>query len=137
MLFRSKVVLTSQLIYPLTVLDIAPETMLFFKKLIRSFLWAGTDKVSGGKCKVNWTVVCKPTSLGGLSLLNMGKFAKALRLRWAWLDWTTPERPWVGMEVPCKKDEMDLFLAMSTVTVGDGVKASFWDQPQAHRPSHL
>lgn len=51
----------------------------------RAFLWAGTTSTTGGKCKVAWTTVCRPTCLGGLGVLDLCFFGLALRLRWEWL----------------------------------------------------
>jgi hypothetical protein len=113
------------------------------KKIIRWFFWAGTEKASGGKCKVNWMAVCRPTSVGGLGILNMEKFGRPLHLRWSWLDWTAPERPWIGFENPCNEDDMEFFYAMTKVTIGNRIKASFWlllgemDFPKIHRTFHL
>jgi hypothetical protein len=124
-------VLTSQAIYPLTSLEVPAEPLQAITKIIRSFFWAGTEKATGGKCKVNWTAVCRPTYLGGLGILNMDKFGRALRLRWPWLAWTSPDKPWVGMENPCNDDDMELFHSLTKVTIGDGMKASFWYDPWA------
>jgi hypothetical protein len=120
-----KLVLTSQTIYPLTALHVLVEPLNAVLKFIRSFFWAGTEQASGGKCKVNWTAVCCPTSHGGLGILNMEKFARALHLRWPWLAWSSPDRPWVGMENPCNKQDMELFHAFTSVTIGNGYKAFF------------
>jgi hypothetical protein len=89
------------------------EPLQAITKTIRSFFWASTEKATGGKCKVNWTAVCRPTYLGGLGILNMDKFGRALRLRWPWLAWTSPDKPWVGMENPCNDDDMELFHSLT------------------------
>jgi hypothetical protein len=53
----------------------------------------------------------------------------ALRLRWLWFEWVEPDRPWVGTEVPCTEIDRQLFRASTSVTVGNGLRASFWDSP--------
>jgi hypothetical protein len=53
-----KSVIASQAIYPLTVLPVPKGILKTMLKLERAFLWAASDKVSGGKCKVKWDVVC-------------------------------------------------------------------------------
>jgi hypothetical protein len=47
-------------IYHLTSLDVPSGSMLYMNKIESAFLWAGTDTVPGGKCKVNWDVVWRP-----------------------------------------------------------------------------
>ena len=48
----------------------------------RAFIWTGEESYSGGKCRVAWPLVCRPTELGGLGLLDLRVFGFALRLRW-------------------------------------------------------
>ena len=82
----------------------------------------------GGKCKVAWSSVAKPIEFGGLGLIELEKFSRALRLRWLWFQWTNPERPWSGSTstLPVDSVDMALFAAATTVTVRNGLKASFW-----------
>lgn len=46
----------------------------------RAFLWCGAEVVTGGKCKLAWTITCMPTSLGGLGVHDLRFFGMALRL---------------------------------------------------------
>jgi hypothetical protein len=58
-----KVVLTAIAIYHITHLELPVEVRKKIDSLRRAYLWAGCDKVTGGKCKVNWELLCKPRSL--------------------------------------------------------------------------
>jgi hypothetical protein len=70
--------------------------------------------------------VCRPKALGGLGILDLGKFARALRLRSLWFKWVAPDKPWVGTETPNDESDRSLFNAATRVTIGDGKRASFW-----------
>ena len=126
-IFLVKAILTAIAIYHLTPMELPAEVWKKIDSLRRAYLWAGCDKVSGGKCKVNWEHVCKPKIFGGLGVLNLEKFATALRLRWLWFEWADPPKTWMGMETPCTDTDRDLFSASTIVTVGDGKKAKFWE----------
>lgn len=47
-------------------------------------------------------------------ILDLDKFARALRLRWLWFRWECPNKPWVGTPPPCDSN-------------WNGRKADFWD----------
>ena len=92
----------------------------------RAFLWAGTESVSRGKCKVAWTSVCRPTSLGGLGLLDLRIFGFTLRLRWEWLARTEPELCWTLLSSKCEKQVAAMNAVSMSVVLGDGCSAKMW-----------
>ena len=64
--------------------------------------------------------------LGGLGILDLDKFSRALRLRWLWYEWVTPDEPWVCLETPNDQADRDLFNVATKVTIGNGLTTSFW-----------
>lgn len=88
----------------------------------RSFLSRGEalEKVSGGHSLINWPTTCLPKIKGGLGILDLERFTRALRLRWLWFRWKQKHRAWNNLDVPCDKTDRELFYASSIVTIGDG-----------------
>jgi len=95
-------------------------------RIRRRFLRKGVAEANGGHCLVQWSKTLRPKKFGGLGILDLDLFSRALRLRWLWFQWTEPERPWVGTEPPVDVVDKQLFRASTVVTLGNGEKASFW-----------
>jgi hypothetical protein len=72
-------------------------------------------------------------------VLNLERFARTLRLRWLWQEWTAPQKAWVGTEIPCDNTDRLLFAACTTITLGNGRKTSLWSDGwlQGCRPKDL
>lgn len=123
-----KSVLSAQPIYHLTVFPAQKWLLRHIDKIRRSFLWKGEEPefCSGGHCLVNWSVTCLPKNKGGLGILDLERFARALRLRWLWFRWRCKDKAWTGLQLPCDRTDVDLFHASTTVTIGDGKLADFW-----------
>lgn len=67
---------------------LSPWAIMQIDKRRRAFLWAGAVSTAGGKRKVAWPTVCRPTSLGGLGVVDLRFFGFALR------GVASPHRPW-------------------------------------------
>jgi hypothetical protein len=103
-------------------------------KLRRVWLWAAKDACTPGQCRVAWKLVCRPRELGGLGVLDLKRFNNALRLRWIWQAKTGATRPWSGLlEQPSQTDQA-LFASMTEVTIGNGMRTSFWADSWAGEP---
>jgi hypothetical protein len=87
--------------YLLTSFAPPPWLVKAIDRIRRAWLWAVDLSCSGGHCKVAWAKVCHPRELGGLGVLDLTRFSRALRLRWLWLQKTQPSRPWGSLPVPC------------------------------------
>lgn len=68
-----KAALTAVAIYHITPLDLPSKVIQRIDSLRSAYLWAGTDKVTSSKCKINWEQVCKPIEYGGLGIHNLRK----------------------------------------------------------------
>jgi hypothetical protein len=51
-------------------------------KIMRSFLWTGTDPVQRGRCAVAWNSIQRPLYLRGLCIPDLRVMGLVLRLRW-------------------------------------------------------
>jgi hypothetical protein len=78
-------VLSSIVLYNMTVFTLSKWAIKKIDKIRRNFLWQGSENARGGHCLVNWKRVQRPKKLGGLGILERSHFIKALRLRWQWL----------------------------------------------------
>ncbi|WVZ95975.1 hypothetical protein U9M48_041672 [Paspalum notatum var. saurae] len=121
-----KSVLSSQPMHTLSVIIVPREVHGEIDRLRKRFLWAGNESLTGGKCKVNWPTVTRPLDLGGLGVLDLNRFARALRVRWLWQQWEAPNAPWAGLEIPCNDTDKLLFATATTIKIGDGARTSFW-----------
>jgi hypothetical protein len=75
-------VLSSVVLYHMTMFPLFKWTIKTIDKIRRGFLWHGSDDVRRGNCLVNWRRVQRPKKLGGLSVLELQNFKRVLRIRW-------------------------------------------------------
>jgi hypothetical protein len=92
----------------------------------RTFLWVGAETVTGGKCKVSWPAVCRPTNIGGLDVMDLRFFGVALRLRWEWLARADPRRCWAALPSKPEKSVATMAAVSMSVAVGDGTTSRLW-----------
>ena len=71
--------------YLLTSIQAPKQLLEDLDKVRRRFLWAGDAEITGGKCKVGWTLVTRPVQFGVLGILDLERFSRALRLRWLYV----------------------------------------------------
>lgn len=127
---RLKILNTALSSIPTYFLTIFAPTKWGIKRIDKyrwGFLWKGSEDAQGGHCLVCWDKVQRPKKLGGLRVLDLELFSRALRLRWSWFQWSDPDRPWVGSEVHCNDIDKQLFRVSTVVTVGNGKLAKFWE----------
>jgi hypothetical protein len=134
-----KSVLTSQVIHLLSALHVPKEILKLIDTKRKQFLWAGNDVLTGGKCKVNWLRAARSKKGGGLGILHLGKFSRALRLRWLWKQCKKEIGQWLDSETPCTSTDKQLFAAATTTTIGNGENISFWESAwlQGRRPRDI
>jgi hypothetical protein len=94
-------------------------------KFSKDFMWIGSDEVWGSKCLLAWGRVKCHLQLGGLGILDLRRFDRALQVLWLWLRRVDPARPWVGLS--SNKDEASwaFFLASTYWVLGNGRSIPF------------
>ena len=134
-----KSVLTSQVVYFLMAVQAPKAVLKDIDARRKQFLWAGTERITGAKCKVNWTRAARTKKNGGLGILHLGKFARALHLRRLCHEWNLEGKSWVGDELSCNKTNKHLLAAATTIKFGNRRKISFWNSASAQglRPRDL
>jgi hypothetical protein len=120
-------VLTSQVTYLLLALNPPQRVLDFIDSKRKQFLWAGSERLTGGKCKVNWVCAARPKQYGGLGILHLGFFSWALRLRWLWQEAKLLNTQRMAKDIPCNMLDRRLFAAATSVRVGDGKSSLFWE----------
>ena len=103
------------------------KTLRQIEKIEHGFLWAGRAAANGGHCHVNWRRICRLISYGGLGVQDLERAGLALRLRWLWFSRTDHERAWNGLDLQFSAEERALFFASTTMTLGNGTTAYFWE----------
>jgi hypothetical protein len=86
-------------------------------KYRRAFLWLGSLSTAASKCKVAWPLVCRPSNLGGLGVLDLKIFGFALRLHWEWLARTDVNAPWSRLPSKSEKSVKAMATASINITV--------------------
>jgi hypothetical protein len=74
---------------------------------------------------VSWNIVHRPKNLGGLGVLDLSKFNRALRLRWQWQQRTEPEKPRSHLKLDINEIDAALFRACTTTVIVNGTSTSF------------
>ncbi|KAE8806743.1 reverse transcriptase [Hordeum vulgare] len=118
--------LSSLAIYMMTIHKLPAWVLKQLTQICRSWLWSGDTNGNTVNCRVAWNLIGQPKCLGGLGMLDLNKFGRALRLRWLWMAWKHLERPWVSTPLPCPSEENEILDMATEIIIGDGTKTNFW-----------
>jgi hypothetical protein len=122
-----KSVLSAIPMHQLLVLAPPKKSTKQLEKTEGGFLWTGSAEANGRNCHVNRRRVCRPISLGGLGVSDLERAGLALRLRWLWYSHTDTNRAWSNLELQFSAEEHTLFFTSTSMSVGNGQTALFWD----------
>lgn len=75
MALLSNMCLPRKLFYHATHLIIMLPILKSINKIERAFFWSSNNKITGAKCKVNWTTICRPKEFGVFGVLDLEKSA--------------------------------------------------------------
>jgi hypothetical protein len=124
-----KTMMSSIPVYTSISIELPPCLHKCLTKIMKAFLWSGSDEIQGGKCLVAWSRVQRPTHLGGLGVFNLKLLGVALRLRWLWLHRTDNSRSWSALPIQVDHTTQALFKVSVKCMLGDGKSILFWSDP--------
>ncbi|WVZ50254.1 hypothetical protein U9M48_001528 [Paspalum notatum var. saurae] len=128
-----KSVITSQAVYLLSSLRAPKDLMKCVDAKQRHFLWAGMERLTGGKCKVNWIRSARPKACRGLGILHLARFARALRLRWLWQEWPSHSSASSPFDSNCTTTDRLLFCGSDNANSGRWCACFLLEQPMVAR----
>jgi hypothetical protein len=73
-------ILSSIVIHQMTVFQLSKWAIKKIDKIHRALMWRGNETATGGHCMVNWRRILRHKRLGGLGILDLARFNRALRL---------------------------------------------------------
>jgi hypothetical protein len=106
-----KSVLSTLPTYLLTVIKPLKKFYKDLDKMRRRFFWVGDQEIHGGKCKVNWSRVCRSLKNRGVGLTGLECFSRALRVCWMWYKWKKLDKPWFSSDIPVDSTDEALLPA--------------------------
>jgi hypothetical protein len=118
-------VLSTVVLYHMAVFPLSKWAIKRIDRIHINFLWLRAEAARGGHCHINWQIVQRPKELGGLGILDLAKFSRALRLRWQWYKQKDKEKSWAQMNIPHNAIEVALFTTCTKVTVANGKDINF------------
>jgi len=92
-----KSVLTSQVIHLLSALRVPKEILKLIDNKRKQFLWAGSEVLTGGKCKVNWIRAARSKKGGRPWYPSLGQILKSLEIALALEAMQEGKWPMVGL----------------------------------------
>jgi hypothetical protein len=117
--------LTAIPIYTAISHNLPPWLLKLFIKILRCFLWSGSEAAHGGQCFVAWDKVQWLLALGGLGVIDLKLMGRALWLRLLWHQRTDPSKPWALMKVDEDAIAKAFFRASITVKVENSASTLF------------
>jgi hypothetical protein len=130
-----KKTLTAKPIYMMISIKVPAWVRKAMDKIMKAFLWTGSDVVQAGKCLVAWLKVQRPLCLGGLGVFDLQSMGIALRVRWLWLHHVDTARPWSTKPVEEDMVTKAFFKASVRWEIDKGDCIKFWSDNWFRRQS--
>jgi hypothetical protein len=99
------------------------------QKVLKYFLWLGSEVMQNNKCIVTWRRVQRPLHLDGLGVLDLQLFGIALWVCWLRLHRFDPAQSWASLPLCEGATTVVFFNASIQMTLGNDEALFFWTDP--------